>query len=303
MLDLRRLLVLLAVAQHGSLAGAARELGYTQPAISHHLRRLESEVGTALVIRAGRGVRLTEAARALAARAEAILAQVNAAEAEVATIAETHAGQVRLAAFPSSNQTIIPAALTDLRSRYPSVEVSIVEAGPRQALALLGNGGCDLAVIFEYAAMPLELGSGLVRVPLLTDQLLVVLPAAHPLATATEVALAQLAGETWIASDQCRDIFTQGCALAGFTPRVLFASDDYIAIQRLVAAGVGVTLLPELVTENARLPGIVAVPLAESAHRDIAVVLPERRRQPPAVAATLTAVQHAASSLCQTHQQ
>src|SRR6266496_4007056 len=115
-LDVRRLLVLRAVAQHGSLAAAARELGYSQPAVSHHIHRLEAETGVRLIIRDGRGVTLTEAGRALVARADTIAAELAAAEAQLAAFARTAAGHVRLAALPSSNATLVPAALAHRRT-------------------------------------------------------------------------------------------------------------------------------------------------------------------------------------------
>src|SRR6266542_5010541 len=168
-LDVRRLLVLRAVAQHGSLAAAARQLGYTQPAVSHHIHRLEAETGVRLVIRDGRGVKLTEAAQALVARAEAIDAELAAAEAQLAAFARTAAGHVRLAALPSSNATLVPAALADLAARGLDITVSLVEAGPDQAFPLLQNAECDLAITFDHPTLPAP--AGLVTVPLLDDHL------------------------------------------------------------------------------------------------------------------------------------
>src|SRR6266496_2312542 len=154
MLDVRRLLVLRAVAQHGSLAAAARSLGYTQPAVSHHLRRLEQEAGVRLLAREGRGVRLTDAGRALAARAEAIAAELSAAETELAATGRDQAGHLRIAALPSANAGLVPQALTELRARHPEIAVSLVEAGPGESWSLLRRAECDLAVTFDHAVLP-----------------------------------------------------------------------------------------------------------------------------------------------------
>ena len=298
MLDLRRLLVLRAVAHHGSLSAAARQLGYTQPAITHHIRRLEREVGTPLVARAGRGIRLTEAGQALAAHVDAVSARLAAAEEEVAAIAGLRAGRARLASFPSGSATLVPAALARLRASHPLVGVSLVEAEPPTSLALLRRGDCDLALSFEYAGVASDEGADFTKVPLLADRLLAVLPAGHPLAQAGILGLDQLAEETWIAGcERCRDHLLRACAAAGFTPEIAFATDDYVAVQRLVAVGLGVALLPELVLGTVQLPGVVATPLASAPERQILVVAPAAPQQPPAVAATLAALQAASAAL------
>jgi molybdate transport repressor ModE-like protein len=297
MLDLRRLLVLQAVAHHGSLSAAARQLGYTQPAITHHIRRLEREAGTPLVARAGRGIRLTEAGRALAAHADAVLARLAVAEEEVAAIAGLRAGRARLASFPSSSATLVPAALAQLRASHPLIEVSLVEAEPPTSLALLRRGDCDLALTFEYAGVAVDEGSDFAKTPLLTDRLLAVLPTGHPLAQAGVVRLEQLSTETWIAGcERCRDHLLRAAAAAGFTPRIAFATDDYIAVQRLVAEGLGVALLPELVLATVQLPGLTATPLASNPQRQILAITPAGQ-QPPAVTATLTALHGAGAAL------
>src|SRR5919202_6390909 len=154
MLDVRRLQMLRAVAREGSLSAAARSLGYTQPAVSHHIARLEEEVGTALLTRLGRGVRLTDAGAALVEHTDAVLTRLGAAEEEVAAIAGLRAGRVRLAAFPSASATLMAGALSRLRTGHPGVEVSFEEAEPEDALPLLREGELDLVLGFSYAAVP-----------------------------------------------------------------------------------------------------------------------------------------------------
>src|SRR3954447_8792210 len=150
MLDVNRLRVLAAVARHGSVTAAARALRYAQPSVSHHLARLEAETGSRLVQRVGRGIRLTEAGRLLAARAEEILARLDAAEAELDAHTGLSAGRVRLAAFPSALGTFVPVAAAGFAAAHPGVELRLAEAEPPDAAALLRAGEVDVAVLFEY---------------------------------------------------------------------------------------------------------------------------------------------------------
>src|SRR5271165_1060786 len=156
MLDVTRLRVLVAVARHGSVTAAARELNYAQPSVSHHLARLEAETGVRLIQRAGRGIRLTEAGRLLADRAAEVLGRLDAAENELAAHAGLSAGRVRLAAFPSALGTIVPAAAAMLRAEYPGMDVRLTEAEPPEAMRMLRAGYVDVALAFRHvqAAVP-----------------------------------------------------------------------------------------------------------------------------------------------------
>jgi len=166
MLDLRRLRVLQAVAREGSLSAAARALDYTQPAIGHHVRRLEAEVGTALVVRRGRGVALTPAGVALAARADALLAAAATAEEEVAAIAGLRRGRVRLVAFPSASATLVPPALARLRAEHPGLDVTLEEAEPPGSVERVRAGDADVALTFAHPGLEPEDDEGLHRVVL-----------------------------------------------------------------------------------------------------------------------------------------
>src|SRR6266508_1018388 len=272
MLDVRRLLVLRAVTQHGSLAAAARSLGYTQPAVSHQIRRLEQEAGVRLFARDGRGVRLTDAGRALAARAEAIAAELGAAEAELAAAARDQAGHLRIA-------------------------VSLVEAGPGEAWSLLRRAECDLAVTFDHPILPKQPQADVAVVPLLDDSLLVILPAAHPLAGAKELPLDRLSDEPWILSTHCQAEMQLACTAAGFTPNVALVTEDYYrAVPRLVAGGLGVGFATAFLSQGARPPGVVMVPVAGLPGGRLIAVLPRRPRLSPASTALLEALQAAVST-------
>src|ERR671927_1249326 len=149
MLDVRRLRVLRAVAQHGSFSAAAEALSYTQSAISQQIAALERETGTLLVQRNARGVRLTEAGEALVRHAEAVLARLAEAEAELEAIAGLRGGRLRLAAFESAGSTLMPLAIAAFRERHPAVELSMTMLEPEDSLPQLRAGELDLALTFD----------------------------------------------------------------------------------------------------------------------------------------------------------
>lgn len=299
-MDLTRLRVLAAVAREGSVTGAARALHYAQPSVSHHLARLEAEVGVPLVERVGRGIRLTDAGRLLAARAEEILGRVGAAREEVEALAGLAAGRVRLAAFPSALATLVPDVVARLAVDHPGLVVGLVEAEPPEALAALRRGTVDVALVFEHDRSPADL-DGLVPVPVLEEELSVVTsrtvpgdaggdapvdPARPTVAAASDLAqlttpaasdLARFADAPWIAGcERCRADLVGRCERAGFTPRIAFETDDYVAVQSLVAAGVGVSVLPALALRAHRNPRVVTRALPGAARRVLAVTYGDR---------------------------
>ena len=150
MIDAAGLRVMKAIAEEGSFTGAAVALGYSQPAVSQMVRRLEQRTGTVLVERIGRNVRLTEAGKVLARHAVGVLSALDAAEEEVAAIAGLRAGRVRLMAFPSSSASLVPRALALVKERFPDISVTFSEGEPPESLAALRAGECDIAVAFAY---------------------------------------------------------------------------------------------------------------------------------------------------------
>lgn len=290
-MDLTRLRVLAAVAREGSVTGAARALHYAQPSVSHHLARLEAEVGVPLTERHGRGVRLTAAGRLLAARAEEILGRVGAAREELDALASLSAGRVRLAAFPSALATLVPEVVGRLAREHPGLGVGLVEAEPPEALDALRRGAVDVALVFEHDRSPLDV-EGLRAVPVLAEELFLVRAGSGPqpgtdpgrdsatdeaAASSGEVDLAPLADAAWIAGcERCRADLVGRCERAGFTPRVAFETDDYVAVQALVASGVGVSLLPALALRAHRDPRVTVRALPGAARRVLAVSYGER---------------------------
>jgi len=249
MLDVRRMKVLREVAARGSFSAAADALAYTQSAVSQQIAALEREAGTKLVERNARGVRLTDAGRALVEHADVILARLADAEAELEAMAGLRGGRLRLAAFPSAGATLMPEAIARFRERHPAVELTLEPAEPDDGLARLRAGEIDIALDITAAFNPRG-DDGVERTPLLEDRMYVALPASHPLAAKRSLKLSELSDESWILGmpGSCPDssIFLRSCQTAGFEPRIAFNSNDYFAIQGFVAAGVGASFIPDL---------------------------------------------------------
>ena len=241
-------------------------------------------------------MRLTDAGRALAARAETIAAELSAAEAELAAAARDQAGHLRIAVLPSANAGLVPQALAELRARHPEIAVSLVEAGPGEAWSLLRRAECDLAVTFDHPILFKQPQADVAVVPLLDDLLLVILPAAHPLAGAKELTLDRLSDEAWILSTHCQAEMRLACTAAGFTPKVALVTEDYYrAVPRLVAGGLGVGFATAFLSRGARPPGVVMVPVAGLQGGRLIAVLPRRPRASPALTFLLEALQAAVS--------
>lgn len=301
MIDVAGLRVMKAIADEGSFTGAAVALGYSQPAVSQMVRRLEQRAGTALVDRVGRTVRLTEAGQTLARRAGEVLSAIDAAEEEVAAIAGLRAGRVRIAAFPSASATLVPKALALVKQRYPEVAVTFTEAEPPESLAALRAGDCDLAIAFAYEGTDVGRGEEDLDVfstrHLLDDEVLLALPTGHPLASVGVVDIDQLRDATWIAGcPRCRGHLLSMCRSADFSPDVAFETEDYVAVAGLVAAGLGVALIPDLIVRTAHHPGVVTTRVRPASKRQIVGVTTPDLERVPAVAATLDALCEVAHS-------
>ena len=249
MLDVRRMRVLREVAARGSFSAAAEALSFTQSAVSQQVAALEREAGATLVERSARGVRLTQAGEAVVRHADAILAKLSEAEAELEAIEGLRGGRLRMAAFESAAATIMPVAISRFAEQHPGVELSLALIEPEEAVAAMKAGDIDLAVTFG-AGKPEDRGSdGVTHHHLLEDPMYLVLALDHRLARKRGVRLADLADEPWIggAPDcECNRLISAACSRVGFEPRIAFETDDYTAMQGFVAAGVGVSLIAEL---------------------------------------------------------
>jgi DNA-binding transcriptional LysR family regulator len=256
MFDVRRLRVLDEVVRRGSLSAAASALSYTTSAISQQVSALERELGVPLLIRGPTGARPTPAGTELLEHAGRILNAVGAAERAVAAFAPGAATGVRVATFASAAAMLLPRAMMRLRTAFPGVSVELITADPDDAVALLGDGKADLALITEVPGER-PLYPEVVAVPVYDDEFFVVLPQRHRFAGNADVPLTALAREQWIissATGRCPDtrVFRGACRRAGFVPTVAYRSEDYATVQGMVAAGLGVSLVPSLAAAGSR---------------------------------------------------
>jgi len=256
-----RLAVLRAVVEHGSFSAAASALAYTQSAVSQAIARLESETGVQLLIRERRGVTPTQAGLTLVAHAERIFAAVAEAEDAVARASDAQLRRLRVGSFPSGGAALMPLAVARFRRAHPNVTLTLAEGEPGEIAPRLRAGELDLALLFEFPGegqaragsatrrAHAGTGAGLRTVTLLEDPMELVLPAAHPLCARETLRLTDLRNEPWVqtsATSPCARHVVRCCREAGFEPEVSFESDDYDTVQGLVAAGVGVALVPRL---------------------------------------------------------
>lgn len=292
MIDLRRLEALVALHRTGTVSAAAAELRYGQPTISHHLRRLEAETGSVLLQRVGRGVRLTPEGVRLAERGAEILGLLARAEAELAATTSLQSGTVRVAAFPSGAATLVPAAVTLLAERHPGLTLALTEAEPPEAATMLRAGTVDLALTFTYPDQSEP--EAITSTPVLDDPLYLVGAAGTDLG-ADDEHLDRFADTRWITGcERCRSELLALCGQAGFTPEIAFASDDYVAVQSLVATGLGVTVLPGLALRAHQRPDVVRRPVPGAARR-VQVSTYGAPPYPPAITAVALAFQEAAA--------
>jgi molybdate transport repressor ModE-like protein len=287
MLDVKRMRILKEVADHGSFSAAAESLSYTQSAVSQQIAALEREANTQLVTRGSRGIRLTEAGEALVKHADAILTRLADAEAELEAIAGLRGGRLRLAAFPTVGATLMPLAIATFRDRHPDIELTVRQLEPEDSLPLLKSGELDIALTIEPSARPEE-KDGVETQFLLDDPMYAVLPPNHPFANKARIRLKDLSGESWIGTTDacsCGELVRSHCIRMGFEPHITFESDDYLAIQGLVAAGVGVALIPTLALTTVRDDIVIRDLGTEAPVRKIAAAtLPSSQRSPAVLA-------------------
>ncbi|MFI8929739.1 HTH-type transcriptional regulator CynR [Streptomyces sp. YIM 121038] len=282
MFDSRHIRSFHEVVRTGSYSAAARSLGYTQPAITQQMKALERSVGTVLFTRVGRRMRLTEAGEALSRHAGVILGNIDAAQQQMNAITRLRTGRVRLCAFPSATATLIPEALARLARGHRGIRVELQEYEPPESLQRLVHGDADITLAFTYPGLREDVPDEVVEVPLMEDQLTVLLPTGHPLARRRSVRLADLSEERWIAGClRCRANFLHECAEQGFAPDIAFTTDDNLVIQSLVSEGLGIAMMPGLVLNFLCHRSVTGRPLDPASRRQVsAYVLREHLRIP-----------------------
>jgi DNA-binding transcriptional LysR family regulator len=269
MLELRRLRLLRELNERGTIAAVADALQFTPSAVSQQLAMLEREAGVPLLERAGRGVRLTDAALVLVGHADALLERAALAEADLAAAAGSVAGRGRIAAFQSVALRLALPAMEALARDAPRLRCELVEAEPEHALPALALGDVDVVLGDEWQHQPVRMAEGLAREDLFDDPVRLVVPARHPAARGHRgaVPLAELAGEAWVAGQERMawpEMIERTCReLGGFRPDVRHRTDDATVAVALVARGLAVTMLPELPLLGHH-PGVAVRPIAEA---------------------------------------
>lgn len=267
MLDLKRLRILREVSGRGSFSAAAESLYVSQSAVSQQIAALEAEVGVPLLLRLRTGPVLTDAGRLLVSHADAAICRLEQAERELAELSGLGCGQLRLISFPSASATIGTRAATELRRLHPEIQLSLAEADPEVSIPALKRGEHDLALIYDFELNPFEPGRDLELTLLLTERMHVVLPPDHRLADQPAIDLADLEGEQWLGGNlggSCRELTVLSCLMAGFEPEISFETSDYNVMQSMIAAGLGVTLLPDLALAFTH-PGVKVIPVTPKA--------------------------------------
>ncbi|MDH6704200.1 DNA-binding transcriptional LysR family regulator [Kitasatospora sp. MAA19] len=252
MLDVRRLRLLRELAHLGTIAAVAEALSFSPSAVSQQLSVLEKEAGVPLLERTGRRVALTPAGRNLVRHAEAVLALLEQAGAELAHARRGLAGPLRIGTYPSAARAIIPAVLAELAAWHPGLEPMVAEVDPAGVGAALRAGELDVALVHEYDLVPADPEPGLAMTrPVFTEPMY--------LAARTPGTVAEQRGAPWIMAPPgtlCHSMAVRACESAGFAPRIRHQIDDFATVLALVAAGQGVALVPQLGTAQPP-PGVV----------------------------------------------
>ncbi len=280
---------LCSVADTGSFSAAATALGVTQSAVSQQVAALEQQVGQTLVLRGSRPAELTRAGLVLAEHGRAVLLRLSAAERDLADVVAAGGRHLRLGCFPTALATFVPAAMARLRRELPDVVVSVTDDHMQGLPPRLRDRELDVAVVFTAGGPDADpaLGEDLVVTPLFTDPYRLLLPRGHRLAANPQVRLSDLRAVDWVGGGARSTWFAAvraACLAEGFEPRTALATDDYLAVQSFVAAGLGVALVPGLAARRT-IPGVVAKdPVSRAPVRRIAVARPAGRFVPDAVA-------------------
>src|SRR3954469_514045 len=293
-LDVKRLRVLRELAERGTVAATAEALSFTPSAVSQQLAALEREAGVVLLEREGRRLALTDAGRTLVAHADAVLAQLERAEADLHAGASEVTGTLRVAAFSSFARSVLPR-VTAAMLAHPRLDVHVRDAEPQDSLPLLRLGELDVVVAQRFPYVPRDFGPAFEVVELFDDPLhLATGPGHHDVAPR----FAALAGRPWVAGHpgtSCHDVVVHACHAAGHRPRIVGFSNDFAVVAALVGQGVGIALIPQIAHDQAP-PEVQLPPLAPPLSRQVLAVVRAGAGSRPAVGAFLDELRAASAA-------
>jgi DNA-binding transcriptional LysR family regulator len=292
MLGIWRLQLLREVARRGTVKAAAQAMSITPPAVSQQLKILEQEAGVALLEQHGRLVRLTDAGQMLVRHTDTITAAIAVAESELASYRTEVAGTLSVAAFPTAARAIMPDVLARLGQSHPKLRLTLRDLESAESLLALQMDEVDLALVDEYDEASQVIAPGIDTVEIMRDPLYVALPpppdpGRHATAAESPIALADLRDEPWIMDTETSTICQvalRACRRAGFDANVRYHCKDYSVILALVAAGLGVGVLPGLALRG-RVVRARVVPIRPPLERRVLAAFRSERRSHPAVAA------------------
>lgn len=296
MLDVRRLQLLCDLSHLGTIAAVAHARGYTPSAVSQQLSALEREAGAALLERSGRRVALTPAGHVLVQHAETVLTALERSTAALAAVATGLRGPLRIGAFPTAVRTLLPAALVAVGSEHPELELMVTECDPVAVPPALRERRLDVGLLQDYDVVPAETDPLLDAVPLLDEVVFLAVPETAPVGAGSD-ALHAARDCAWITASPgtlCHTATLHVCRSAGFTPRGRHQADDFATVLALVAAGQGVSLVPQLAAADPPV-GVRLIPLPT--RRRTRVAYRQGAATHPAVAAFTSAVGTAACQL------
>jgi DNA-binding transcriptional LysR family regulator len=301
MLHLERLQALHAVSTFGSVTGAAEALRLTPSAVSQQLGKLQRDVGQRLIEPYGRGVRLTPAGTLLAQRAHAILSEVENAESELDRQRNHVIGDLEIAGFATAARAILPQTVARLRKQHHQLKLRVSERQPDEAIRLVVAGHLDLALVNDWMNAPLVLPDGVQRVLIMNDPVDLAVPADHPLAGRPSVELTELSAEPWITWPYgaiCHEWLTQTLRQHGLTPEVTHTAEEHQTQLAMVAAGLGIAVMPRL--GRGSIEGVSIITLKPAFSRQIYAIFRTLASERPAIAVTVSAICEVGQQLADT---
>lgn len=297
MMDVRRLRLLCELSFRGTIAATAQALDYTPSAVSQQLAVLEREAGVSLLERDGRRVILTPAALRLVERARHVIDDLESARAELHADREHIDGEVRVGAFPSAALALVVPAMAGLAARHPNLVPAVRETDPDEGIQLLRGGALDLLVAYEYDLLTPIPDGGMERLSLLNDPLLIAVPPDHRLAGRSRVVMSELADERWVAGLPGTPFGTltqRAGRAAGFEPRIVHRAREFALQRALVAAGLGIALVPTLARAQADTQVVYLRVRSPAIVRRVQLLARQGAGRRPAVATCITALRRRA---------
>ncbi|MCW2757504.1 MAG: Transcriptional regulator, LysR family [Nocardioidaceae bacterium] len=299
MLDAERLVVFRSVAAHGSIAAAARELGYTRSAISQQMSALERTAGAALLIRGGNSITITPLGRRLLEHTERILIELRAAEATLHQDRTEITGTLRVGVAFREGPPIMSSALTQIRLKYPQLELTLAAVRDDQGADDVRHGRLDVAIQSSFGSRPPVEELGLKQWVLGSDELVLAVPATHPLAERPSCAIAELTEEAWVVcqSNPLGQTTLRLCAEASYRPHIVASVNDVATALDLVRVGWGITVAPQFTPATGSPDAVRRIPLeGVTARRHSMLLVRAGDEELPEIAAVVAAVHQAAQS-------